>query len=76
MATLSITSAAQPVTLPAGSPVTVSAACTLGLTAAGAASGPSVNGSFSWPVLGGAIAEGELTLYVQTATTATLTYLS
>lgn len=80
MAQVAITSAAQPVTIPAGTPVTVSAACTVGLTAAGAASGPSIpSGSiFTWPgVLFDASRNVQyVTLWVQTATTANLNYLS
>lgn len=74
MATVNITSTAQAVTIPPGSPVTVSAACTLGLTQAGAATGPSVNGNFFWP--GVFVNSGGVTFWVQTATTATLNYPS
>jgi hypothetical protein len=80
MAQVAITSTAQPVTIPAGTPVTVSAACTLGLTQAGAASGPSIGTGtvFTWP---GAMFDQSrnlqyVTLWVQTASTANLNYLS
>ncbi len=79
MATLAVTAVAQAVTIPAGTPVTVSAACTLGLTPAGAATGPTVTGNFTWPGLvapGPGVAGSTVTLYVQTATTANLNYLS
>jgi hypothetical protein len=75
MAVVAITSTAQAVTLPPGTPVTVSAACTIGFTQAGAASGPTVNGSFNWPgIYVGQF--GGVTMYVQTATTANLNYPS
>jgi hypothetical protein len=79
MALVAITSTAQQVTIPAGTPVQVSAACTLGLTSAGAASGPSMAiGVFTWP---GVLRDQSeniqyVTLWVQTATTANLNYLS
>ena len=79
MATVAITSTAQPVTIPAGTPVQVSAACTLGLTAAGAATGPSMaTGVFTWPGVLRDLSDNPqyVTLYVQTATTANLNYLS
>lgn len=72
MATANITSTAQPVEALGGTPVTASAACTLGITSAGAATGPSVTGTFTWP----GPPMDYVVLYVQTATTATLTYMS
>ena len=78
MAQVAITSTAQPVTIPAGTPVQLSAACTLGLTAAGAATGPSIGtGVFTWPGPASLTnTAGLVTLFVQTATTANLNYLS
>ena len=74
MASVSITSTPTAVTIPPGSPVTVSASCTLGLTSAGAASGPTVSGNFFWP--GVFVNNGGVTFYVVTASSATLTYPS
>lgn len=72
MAVANITSTAQLVTVPGGTPVTLSAACTIGITSAGAATGPSITGTFTWP----GPPMDDTALWVQTATTATLTYMS
>lgn len=73
MATLAVTSSPQAVSILGGTPVQLSAACTFGITSAGAASGPSIaTGVFTWPGNPGET----VTLFVQTATTANLNYLS
>lgn len=72
MAVANITSTAQFIEILGGTPVTASAACTLGITSAGAATGPSMTGTFTWP--GNPM--DYTGLWVQTATTATLTYIS
>ena len=75
MAVFAVTSSPQALTLPPGTPCTASAACTIGITSAGAATGPTVNGSFMWPgIYVGPF--GGVTLFIQTATTANLNYLS
>jgi hypothetical protein len=76
MAAASITGTASPVTAPNGTPVTMSAACTFGITQAGAASGPSVSTSMTWPSLNNGPEEGTTTLWVATASSATLNYVS
>jgi len=76
MALVNITSTPVEVTIPGGTPVTVSDACTLGFTEAGAASGPTVTGTFTWPGRPNANLGSPVILWVQTQSTATLNYLS
>jgi len=73
MALVAVTATPQAVTIQSGTPVSVSAAVTLGFSSATCASGPSMPaGTFNWP---GPIGE-EQTLFVATATTANLNYIS
>jgi len=80
MAVVVINSTPQAVTLPPGTPITISAACTFSYTAAGAATGVVITGAafpfiWTWPgIFVGPY--GGVTLFVTTATTANLDYLS
>ena len=76
MATVAITATPQQVGIPPGTPCTTSAPLTFGYTSATAASGPTIpTGSFNWPgVYVGNY--GAVSLWVATATTANLVYVS
>jgi hypothetical protein len=73
-ATINITSTPSLVTLPYGTKVTPSAACTVAYTSAGASTGPSVNATFAWPGPMGGPAQGNVSLWVATSDAATLSY--
>lgn len=87
MASQALTTGINLVIAPAGLPVTCTAACTLGFTPAGAASGPSMPATtpFTWPASGASLAgiqgvpaipPGMTALYVNVAAGATLNYAS
>jgi hypothetical protein len=68
---VNVTSTPVQVTIPGGTPVTVSAAVTLGFTEEGAASGPTLSGTFNWPNN-----VYTNTYWVVASDTATLNYMS
>lgn len=71
MASVALSTTPVPLTIPAGQPVTVSVAVTLGYSSASASSGPTMAvGTFLWP------GEGDQTLYVVCGTSGTLNYIS
>ena len=74
MASVAISAVPVAVTIPAGTPVTVSVAATLGYSSATAASGPSMaaNTPFAWP----GPSQSQQTLWVQAASAGTLNYIS
>lgn len=77
MASLTVTTTPQPITILCGSPVHFSSACLIGITSTDANSGSGVSiatGDWTWP--GVFDNQSVMTLYVCTASgTATLTYL-